>query len=184
MHLRSGVADAAAGLAANTHLEVGVPLLRQARYRPDTLDVADEPFAWKPAFVRRSLGLELVRACADGRFRAPAAAAGPVADQALETWRRTGWRTFHWEPWLAGLGAGARSVVLAEAVAWATPVWATFDWSGLRGMVELGGPDHRWVCPGAEAVHLRARVEAHVCRPGGRPVTPVGGGRSSRGRMA
>jgi hypothetical protein len=167
--LESGVVDAAAGLPPNAPLEVGVPLLRQVRYRPDSLVLADEPFAWKPAFVRRSLGLEVVRACAAGRFRGPAAAVGPVADHAIETWHRTGWRTFHWEPWLAGLGAGGRSAVLAEAVAWATPVWATFDWSALRGTVELGGPDDRWVCPGPGAVHLRARVEARVGRPHGRP---------------
>jgi hypothetical protein len=182
MRLESGVADATGGLPPAAPLEVGMPLLRRVRYRPDSLDGPEEPFAWKPAFVRRSLGLEVVRACAAGRFRGPAAAVGPVADRAIETWRRTGWRSFHWEPWLAGRGAGARSVVLAEAVAWATPVWATFDWSALEGMVELGGPDDRWVCPGPGAVHLKARVEARVCRYGQRPsLLSVASGRPGDG---
>ncbi|HEY4927702.1 MAG TPA: hypothetical protein VIH95_01020 [Acidimicrobiales bacterium] len=166
--LKSGIIDAIGGPPPGAPLEVGVPLLRRARYRPELLGLADEPFAWKPAFVRRSLGLEVVRACASGRFRGPLAAVGPVADHAVESWRRTGWRTFHWEPWLAGLGAGARSVVLAEAVAWVTPVWSTFDWTALRDVVDLGGPDDRWACPGV-SVHLKGRVEARVRRHGARP---------------
>ncbi|HZM54753.1 MAG TPA: hypothetical protein VFC03_06970 [Acidimicrobiales bacterium] len=160
--LESGMADAATGLPGGAPLEVGLPLLRRARYRPELLGVPDEPFAWRPAFVRRSLGLEIVRACRDRRYRGPAAAAGPVADHALEEWRRTGWRTFHWEPWVAGLGAGARSVVLAEAVAWATPLWATFDWAALPGTVEFGGPDDRWSCPGVDSVHLKGRCEVRL----------------------
>jgi hypothetical protein len=54
-------------------------------------------------------------------------------------------------------------------VAWATPVWATFDWPALRGMVELGGPDDRWDCPGPGEVNLKARVEARVGPHGRRP---------------
>ena len=47
----------------------------------------------------------------------------------MSEWRQTGWRTFHWEPWLAGLPAGARAVVLAEAVTWATACSIlTFGW--------------------------------------------------------
>jgi len=159
--LESGIADAM-GPATGAPIDIGLPYLRRARYRPETLGLVDEAFAWKPAFVRRSLGLEVVRACAEGRFRAPAAAVGPVADHALDAWRRTGWRTFHWEPWLAGLGAGARSVVLAEAVTWATPLWATFDWPSLVASTVFGGPDDRWSSAAAGPVHLRGRVEARV----------------------
>ncbi len=159
--LVSGIADAM-GPATGAPIEVGLPYLRQARYRPESLSLADEAFAWKPAFVRRSLGLEVVRACAQGWFRGPAAAVGPVADRAVDAWRRTGWRTFHWEPWLAGLGAGARSVVLAEAVTWATPLWATFDWPSLVASTVFGGPDDRWSSAAAGPVHLRGRVEARV----------------------
>ena len=160
--LEAGIVDAAAGLSDGPPLEVGLPLLRRARYRPELLGVPDEPFVWRPAFVRRSLGLEIVQACADRRFRGPAAAAGPVADHAVDEWRRTGWRTFHWEPWVAGLGPGARSVVLAEAVAWATPLWAAFDWVDLPATVAFGGPDDRWVGPDVVPVHLKGRCEVRV----------------------
>lgn len=180
--LQTGVADAAGGLSSGAPLEVGLPLLRRARYHPELLGLPDEPFAWKSAFVRRSLGLEIVRACADRRYRGPAAAGGPVADHAVEEWRRTGWRTFHWEPWVAGLGAGARSVVLAEAVTWATPLWATFDWPDLPGTVELGGPDDRWSCPGVDSVHLKGRSEARLHVGGSlRSLVSVASGRPGDG---
>jgi len=170
--LEAGVADAAAGLSGGQPLEVGLPLLRRARYRPELLGLPDEPFAWKSVFVRRSLGLEIVRACMEGRYRGPAAAAGPVVDHAVEEWRRTGWRTVHWEPWVAGLGAGARSVVLADAVTWASPLWAAFDWPDLRGKVEFGGVDDRWSCPGVDSVHLKGRSEVRI-HGGGSPRSPV-----------
>jgi hypothetical protein len=180
--LGAGIADAAEDLSAGAPLEVGLPLLRRARYHPELLGLPDEPFAWRPAFVRRSLGLEILRACADRRFRGPAAAVGPVADHALEEWRRTGWRTFHWEPWVAGLGAGARSVVLAEAVAWATPLWATFDWLDLQGTVEFGAPDDRWSCPGVDSVLLKGRSEVRLHVGGSlRSLVSVASGRPGDG---
>ncbi len=180
--LESRIADAAVALPPDVPLEVGVPLLRRARYQPELLATADEPFAWKPAFVRRSLGLEIVRACAEGRFRGPAAAVGPVAERAVAEWERTGWRTFHWEPWFSGLGPGARAVTLAAAVTWATPLWATFDWPALRGRADLGGPDDRWSCPGPRAIHLKGRVEARIRRSGGRPtLVSVASGRPGDG---
>jgi len=182
VQLESGIADAIVGLAPGEAIEVGLPLLRRARYQPELLGLADEPFAWKPAFVRRSLGLEVVRACAQRRFRGPADAVGPVADQAIEEWRRTGWRTVHWEPWLAELGQGARSVVLAEAVAWATPVWAAFDWPALLATAELGGPDNRWTGPKGGTVHLKGRVEARVRPDRGRSsLVSVASGRPGDG---
>jgi hypothetical protein len=186
--LSAGVADALAGVADGGRIEVGLPQLRRARYRPDLLGLPDEPFVWKPAFVRRSLGIAAVRACAAGRFRAPAAAVGPVADEALEDWRRSGRRTFHWEPWFAGLGPGGRASVLAESITWATPVWGALDWIRLGPSAELGRPDDAWVVPGTGAVRLRGRSEARIAvagpdgRPAGGPVLlSVAGGRPGDG---
>jgi hypothetical protein len=143
-------------------LVVNLADLRRARERPDSLSRQQEPFTWKPVFARRSLGLAVVDACAGGRFRSPAEAVGPVASAAVEEWERTGWRTFHWEPWFAGLDRGARALVLSEAVTWATSLWASFDWAAFEVPPRLGGGDDQWVCPDAGAVTLRGRSELRV----------------------
>ena len=164
--LVDGVCGAVDGVAPGALVEVTLPLLRRARTRPEAVGLPEPAFAWRPAFARRSLGLAAVRACADGRFRGPADAVGPLAAEAVDEWRRTGWRTFHWEPWFAGLGAGARAVVLAEAVTWATPLWASADWASLGPRGIVGGADDLWTCPGPRTVRLKGRCEARVAPPG------------------
>ena len=141
---------------------VTLALLRQARTRVESLGEPEDPFAWKPIFVRRSLGLAIVAACANGRFRSPLEAASPVADEAVSEWERTGWRTFHWEPWFAGLADGARAVVLADAVGWATSIWLSFDWNQLRPLPQVGGGDDQWICPAGRTVRLKGRSELRV----------------------
>lgn len=161
--LTERLALAVDGLAPGSLVEVSLRVLRSARSRPESLGLPPPPFVWRPVFVRRSLGLAAVRACATGRFRGPAEAVGPVAEQAVDEWRRTGWRTFLWEPWFAGLGAGARAVVLAESVTWATPLWASADWAALGGRADVGGAAAAlWTLPGVGAVRLKARWEARV----------------------
>ncbi|MGO9030046.1 MAG: hypothetical protein ACLQOZ_15640 [Acidimicrobiales bacterium] len=154
-----------------------IALLRQlGRATPGPVRT-DEPFAWKPAFVRRSLGLAAVEACLAHRFRAPAEAVGPVAAQAVAEWERSGWRTFHWEPWLATLGGGARSAVLAEATTWASTLWTSLDWGQFRDPPRLGGPDDQWVCAASRTVRLKGRSEVRAFLPA-RP------GRSRAGPLA
>jgi len=165
--LVDGVAAAVGDLATGALVEVSLPLLRRAGSRPETLGQPEDPFSWKPAFARRSLGLAAVGACAGGRFRAPAEAVGPLADHAVDEWRRTGWRTFHWEPWFAGLGAGARAMVLAEATTWASHLWASADWGALGARARIGGADDLWTCPGPRTVRLKGRCEARVAPPAG-----------------
>jgi hypothetical protein len=143
-------------------LVVSLPVLRQARNRPESVADSGEPFAWKPAFVRRSLGLAALDACAAGRFRTPGQAVGPVAGASVARWEETGWRTFHWEPWFAGLAPGARAMVLAEAVGWATAVWSSFDWEVIGTRVQIGGLDDQWSCPAPGGVLLKGRSELSV----------------------
>ena len=174
--LVDGVIGAVDGTAAGSPVEVTLPLLRRARTRPETVGLAEPAFTWKPAFARRSLGLAAVRACAAGRFRGPADAVGPLAAEAVDEWRRTGWRTFHWEPWFAGLGSGARAVVLAEAVTWSTPLWASADWAALGPRAVVGGADDLWTCPGPRTVRLKGRCEARVACSGAPAPGPASGG--------
>jgi hypothetical protein len=160
--LSARIAPLVEGLAPGEQIVVTLPTLRQALVRPDSLVEPDEPFEWKPVFVRRSLGLEAVSACATGRFRAPADAVGPVADEAVADWERTGWRRFYWEPWLAGLAPGSRAIVLAEAVSWATSLWSSLDWKALSPPPHFGGTDDQWTCPAARIVRLKGRCEVRV----------------------
>jgi len=168
--LVDGAAAAVTGMPTGVPVEVTLPVLRRARSRPGTLGLPEPAFAWKPVFARRSLGLAAVRACAGGRFRGPAGAVRPLAEEAVDEWRRTGRRTFHWEPWYSGLDAGARAVVLADATTWATPLWSAADWAGLGARAVVGGTDDLWTCPGPRSVRLRARYEARVHPAPARPV--------------
>jgi len=156
------LAPLAARLPAGARSVVTLPVLRSVGPDARSALPPEEPFAWKPAFVRRSLGLAVVHACVSGRFHTPAQAVVPVADEAVEEWRRTGWRSFHWEPWMAGLAPGARAVALADALTWATALWTSLDWRALPAATRIGGVDDQWLCPAVRTVRLKARAEVRV----------------------
>ena len=137
--LTVGIDAAVTATPTGDPLVVSLPTLRQARNRPECLVGPEEPFAWKPVFVRRSLGLAALEACAAGRFRTPGEAVGPVAMDSVARWEETGWRNYHWEPWFAGLAPGARAMVLAEAVGWATSLWSSLDWEVIGSRLQIGG---------------------------------------------
>src|SRR5579883_230087 len=141
------LADAAAGQPPWRELVVTLRTLRLDPKQQGGPDGFDQPFRWRPAFVRRSLGLAALDACLRGRFRDPAEAVGPVAEEAVRSWQRSGWRTYHWEPWFSYLPPGGRAAVLAEAIRWATSLWCAFEWDDLVPLLPLGGPDLHWRCP-------------------------------------
>jgi hypothetical protein len=159
--LTSGIAPVVERLPEGQQIVVTLPLLRRARTDPEGAAM-DEPFSWKPALVRRSLGLAVVDACVSGRFASPAEAVGPVVEAAVAEWERTGWRTFHWEPWFAGLPQGARAVVLAEALSWATVLLSSLDRRLLGTSPQIGGGDDQWVCPAPRTVRLKSRSDLRV----------------------
>jgi hypothetical protein len=150
------------GLPIGAQMVITVPLLRQALRNPEALAEPEEPFAWKPAFVRRSLGLAAVDACFRRRFSTPGEAVGPVADEAVAEWSRSGWRTFHWEPWMAALSPAARSAALAEAATWATGLWSGLDWRAFDPSIRIGGPDDQWICTASRTVRLKGRSELRI----------------------
>ncbi|MGA8369582.1 MAG: hypothetical protein WB765_05595 [Acidimicrobiales bacterium] len=160
--LLSAVPPLVEDLPAGEQVVITLPVLRQARQGVDITLGSDQPFAWKPTFVRRSLGLAAIESCLQHRHATPAEAVGAVADEALATWARTGWRTFHWEPWFGGLPTGGRSVVLAEAATWATALWSALDWNQFASMPLTGGPDDQWICTAARTVRLKGRCELRV----------------------
>ncbi len=174
--LRRHLADVVPGLVAplppGRQVTLSLPRLRQLGWAAPGEPPLDDPFAWKPVFVRRSLGLAAISACLDRRHPTPAAAVGAVADLAVAEWERSGWRTFHWEPWFAGLGTGGRSAVLAEAATWATGVWTSLRWDRFDPLPRLGGPDDQWVCPAPRTVRLKGRSELRVALPDGPATAP------------
>ena len=171
------VPDLVDALPVGSQITIGLPLLTQLAHGDGVPTEPKEPFTWKPAFVRRSLGLAAIEACVDRRYRwGPSQAVGPVADRAVAEWQRTGWQTYHWEPWFAGLGGGARAAVLAEASSWAIPLWAALEWHRFPVPPRLGGPDDQWVCAAPRTVRLRGRCElraALVGEPTGLHAPPV-----------
>ncbi len=177
--LGAGIGPLVERLLPGDDIVVNLPLLRRARACPELLATPPEAFAWKPRFVRRSLGLAIMRSCVAGRFRTPMQAAGPVACEAVAEWERTGWRTFHWEPWFAGLAPGGQASVLAEAVSWATPLWSEFEWRLISHLADLGGVDDQWSCPAPRQVRLKGRSEVRVVLERG-GTGPEGGGRCDR----
>lgn len=183
-HLVDGLAAATSGADGSGPVDVRPTTLWRAHFHRELLGTAEPPFAWRPAYARRSLGLAAVRACVAGRFRGPADAVRPLADEAVSEWRRSGWRTYHWEPWFAQLGHGGQAVVLAEAINWATALWSSFDWSSFPPDAVVGGTEDRWECATPRPVRLRGRSDLRVPLPGtvsgGRTATPLCRGRWCR----
>ncbi len=168
--LHAGLPPRVARLAGTGRLFVDWHLLRVAVSRPEALARPDEPFRWQPAFVRRSLGLAVLAHCLDGPSSTPAQAAAMVADAAVEAWRLSGDRRFGWEPWMAGLGTGARATVLADAITWSTGALTAVDWTRLPHPVRVAPPDDVWSCGRGRRVVIRGRSEAGTVTRDGHPV--------------
>ena len=97
-----------------------------------------------------------------------------MSGEAVAEWERTGWRTFHWEPWFAGLADGARASVLADAVTWATPLWSSFEWTAPSPRSPRSAV---WTTSGA--VRRRARSDSRAAASFG---WPLPGDRAGAGR--
>ncbi len=172
------LASLSAARPAWPEMVVTLPALRRATSAGRSPFADDGPFRWKPAFVRRSLGLAAIASCVEGRFHTPAEAVGPVAEQAVVDWQRSGWRTYHWEPWMSYLPDGARAVVLAEATRWASGLWCALDWRVLRSLVRIEERDVQWRVPPSGVVRLRGRCDLRVAVAG----RSAGRGQRQRGR--
>jgi hypothetical protein len=149
-----------------------------ARERPESCTVTQPPFAASPAKCRRAVGLSAVARCVRRRSPGPAPAVADVlADalaDALSAGEPAGARPPWWAAWYAGLSGGARAVVEAEAVTWATQLWTAIEWERLERPVVIGGNDDWWDCPRARRLTLRGHADVRL-GAGGRPVSLVVG---------
>lgn len=149
--LRQAVLTAGDATRVDRRVTITLSTLRGHGSGTEARQQGSSPFRWQPSFVRRSLGLAALAACAESSYRSPGQAVPAVADQAVTAWNRTGELRFHWEPWLAGLGPGGRAAVLAEAISWASALWSMVDWPRLGGRTTFGGsgrPVDRFASPG------------------------------------
>ncbi len=180
--LVSGIAPVVEGLPAGEPVVVSLPLLRRARARPDAPLLPEEPFVWKPAFAGVHLGLAVVDACVDGRFRHPdgghrpgvrrgrgGVGANRVAHLPLGTVVRPA------GPGGAGRGAGRG--------AWAGPLRSGRPSTGTASPASPGRGTRRPVdVPGGSGRSvLKARSELRVPLPGDPSAVARGGGRPADG---
>ena len=178
----SGAAPVAAALpAAPTVLRIGHYQIAHAladATGPTRGGSHDEPFRWTSRTARRSIGLAAVRAGLDGRAAEPAGAVAMVmADPGGPLGiGRTGPGSC--ADWIAALAPAARTLVAAEATAWATMLWSALDWGRLApARVVVGGPDRwwRWAGPGAAArIAVRGRADVRVGWARGQGAAPNG----------
>ncbi len=148
-----------------------------ARERPDQMAAADGAFVPSPVTCRGAVGVLAVARCVRRWAPTPAAAVDEVLAAGIEDSAggsdpntRPPW----WARWYAGLPTGARAMVAAEAVTWATQLWTALEWDRLAPAPVVGGGDDWWDCPGTRALTLQGRAEVRV-RTGGRPVLLVVG---------
>jgi hypothetical protein len=122
----------------------------------------DGPFRCTPQRCQRAIGVQAVAAVRHGQAAGvPAAVAAVLAevDRRAAEDQPLPW----WGGWWARLDLGARSVVQARAVAWATRLVVGLDWSVLDGrpMVVDHRPSWRSRTAGGR-IELRARVDVLV----------------------
>lgn len=124
-------------------------------------------FSWRPARVRRSLGLLATALHLQGSNLSLPEDVERAADLAVAAWRRTGRSRHHWEPWLAVRDPATRAEVLAQATTWAVGLVTSIDWSALPCGFEIGPHDRVWALPPDHQVRLKSRSDVRIALPTG-----------------
>ncbi len=165
----------AAGVPASRELRVDSYRLDLVLHRPERSGSVGT-FSPSPARCRRSIGLAAVERCVRGRSPNPGAAVAEILAEGVGAVVHPtgGVRAPWWASWFRELPLGARGVVQAEAVTWASQLWTAFEWSGFERQPALPGSDDWWHCPGARQVTFRGQAEVRAWT-GGRPVLAVVG---------
>ncbi len=152
--LRDELEPALAETAGRLGPGVGVRVDAYRLRFPAVADKGTGRFEWSSRTARRPLALEGLRACLANPRLAPAQA---IADTMARLVRTTPDRVGSLGDWLAGLSLGARSVVQAEAVTWATQLAGAIDWRRLdRPFI---GHDRSLSFTTSPQIVLRGRIE-------------------------
>ncbi|HUI02073.1 MAG TPA: hypothetical protein VLZ77_00910 [Acidimicrobiales bacterium] len=163
------LAALASDLPAHESLRVDAFKVLAARRHPERCTEVDDPFAPSPGRCRRAVGAAAVARCVRGFSPGPAAAVAEVLAAGLDdvtSGPATAGSAPWWAPWYGGLAPGARAVVGAEAVTWATALLTALEWRRLPRQAVVGGRADWWQCPGSSALVLqgRADVRLHAAR--------------------
>ncbi|HVA03839.1 MAG TPA: hypothetical protein VMU64_08815 [Acidimicrobiales bacterium] len=150
-----------AELPAGERLQMDGYKIRTAHRNPERC-MSFDTFVPSPRSTRRAVGVVAVNRCVHGHSPSPAGAVGDVLAEGVEdvsvAAATAGVRAPWWASWYAGLSGGARAVVCAEAVTWATQLLTAVHWSQVPRPV-IGGRDDWWPCPGGTPIVLKGRAE-------------------------
>ena len=186
--LGSALAPLAAEIPAGERLVLDAFAFATARRHPERCAQPDRGFTPSPATCRRAVGLAAVERCLRRRAQGPLQAVAQVLEAGEEdaALARRGElpRAPWWAGWYAELGAGARAVVAAEAVTWATQLWTALAWDQLPGPVTVGGHDDWWDVPGTRALTLRGRADVRARLGPRAALVVVGSGTPDAGHRA
>jgi hypothetical protein len=135
----------------------------------------EQPFQWNPWTARRQLGLEVVRTSLGRPHLSPLEATRDAISRLIRH------ASEDRDPgtlsgWIAGLPLGARAVVEAEAVLWATQLLSAVVWT--QPAARLVGFDRSVVPCDAPRVIVRGRVDVELrpaCHPDQDAHAPTGG---------
>jgi len=158
-------------------LRIDRRLFSQVRLDPACL-VAPGHFRPTPVLCRRAIGLDAVDRCVRGRQGSVSTAVADVlaAAESRLADPQSGGSVAWWARWWSGLPAGARVVVQAEAVTWATQLWTGIAWGDLPGPAVVVTRDERWVVPSHRWCRLDGRIEVRIQTPRSCSYLVVGSG--------
>jgi hypothetical protein len=140
-------------------------MVRSTLWPPDR-PWPESPFAWSAPTARRLLGLTALRAVVGGSVPTPVDGVIATVDQGIAAVRRGDRPASSMDHWLSRLSAAGRAGVQAEAVTWATRLYAALDWSAFAAPPTIGR-DHWWDSPDSSLLALRSRAEVRTTTTGG-----------------
>jgi hypothetical protein len=119
----------------------------------------DEPFSPSPAACRRAIGTAAIARCLNEPGGTPSRAVSDVLDMASR--RVEPYDFCWWGDWFSRLPFGARGVVQAEAVTWATQLHGALDWTRFESVPETG-IDYRFESPTRRPILIHSKIDIRV----------------------